>query len=96
MDVRYYSPFHSMGDTIAEWGGRIHEPHSGGESMVYVSTAGAGRHFWAKAIKYVCHIVNQLSSAALEKKTLIEVWSGSPATDYQNLRMFRSPAYYHV
>ena len=64
--------------------------------MVYVSTAGVGRHFWAEAIEYVCHIVNRLPSAALKKKTPIEVWSGSPATDYQNLRMFGSPAYYHV
>ncbi|KAE8732040.1 F-box/kelch-repeat protein [Hibiscus syriacus] len=31
-----------------------------------------------------------------ERKTLFEVWSGKPATDYYSLHVFGSTAYYHV
>ena len=61
-----------------------------------LSTAGVDRHFWAEAIEYVCHLVNQLPSTTLEKKTPMEVWSGNPTKDYHNLRVLGSPVYYHV
>ena len=35
-----------------------------------LSTAGVGRQFWAEVLKYACHLVNRLSSAALEGKLL--------------------------
>ena len=40
--------------------------------------------------------VNRLHAAALDGKTPIEVWLGVPATDYDQLLIFRCPAYFHV
>ena len=52
--------------------------------------------YWAEAISYVCHIVNRLPSNSLNGKTPMEMWSGAPATNYDDLRVFGCPAYYHV
>ena len=45
---------------------------------------------------YAQHLVNRLSSSAIDGKTPLEVWSGKPATDYDSLHVFGSIAYYHV
>jgi len=42
-----------------------------------------------------CHLVNQSPATAIECKTPIEVWSGTPA-NYSNLRIFGCPAYAHT
>ncbi|GFZ02006.1 hypothetical protein Acr_15g0006150 [Actinidia rufa] len=52
--------------------------------------------FWTKAINYVAHLINRLSSTAIERKTPMEVWSGKCATDYDSLHIFGCPAYFHV
>ena len=51
--------------------------------------------FWAEALEYACHLLNRLPSATLEGKTPLERWSGSPANDYDALRVFGCPTYYH-
>ena len=43
---------------------------------------------------YACYLVNRLPSSAIGK-TPLEVWSGT-AADYDLLRVFGCPAYYHV
>ena len=93
---KYCSPFYSTRDTTTERDGIMHELHSGGESAVYVVTAGVRGHFWVEAIEYVCHLVNRSPSASLKKKIPMEVWSGGPPTNYQNWRVFWGPVYYHV
>jgi hypothetical protein len=52
--------------------------------------------FWGEALSYARHIVNRLPSAALNGRTPLEVWSGSPANDYDSMRIFGCSAYYHV
>ncbi|TXG52062.1 hypothetical protein EZV62_021231 [Acer yangbiense] len=52
--------------------------------------------FWAEALMYASHIINRLPSTAIDGKTPIEVWSGHSATDYDRLRIFGCPAYFHV
>ncbi|KAH9685902.1 retrovirus-related pol polyprotein from transposon TNT 1-94-like protein [Citrus sinensis] len=50
----------------------------------------------AEAVSYASHLVNRLSSAAIEGKTPMEMWSGKHAQNYYSLRIFKCPAYYHV
>ena len=45
---------------------------------------------------YMCHLINRLTSSAIEGKTPMEVWIGEAAQDYDPLRIFGYPAYYHV
>ena len=61
-----------------------------------LSNAGLGKQFWAEAVMYASHLINRLPSAALNSKTLLEVWSGKPINDYDTLHVFGSTAYYHV
>ncbi|KAK8934286.1 hypothetical protein KSP39_PZI015019 [Platanthera zijinensis] len=61
-----------------------------------LSNSGMDRVFWAEAMDYACHLVNRLPSAAIGKLTPMEKWSGHPARDYEHLRIFGCPAYYHV
>ncbi|KAH9753489.1 Integrase catalytic domain-containing protein [Citrus sinensis] len=61
-----------------------------------LSNAGLDKKFWAKAVSYASHLVNRLPSAAIGGKTPMEMWSGKYAQDYDSLRVFGCPAYYHV
>ncbi|KAG8490001.1 hypothetical protein CXB51_016020 [Gossypium anomalum] len=61
-----------------------------------LSNAGLGKEFWAEAVTYACHLINRLPSAAINKKTPMEMWTGKSATDYDSLHVFGSTAYYHV
>lgn len=54
------------------------------------------KSFWAEAITYASHLVNPLPSATMDGKTPIEVWFGKPAVNYDNLRIFGCPVYFHV
>jgi len=58
--------------------------------------AGLSKSFWAKALAYTFHPINSLPSSAIRGKTLLEVWSRKVAQDYDSLRIFGCPAYYHV
>jgi len=42
------------------------------------------------------HIINKLSSSAIDGKTLMEVWSRKPAQDYDMLMIFGCPSYYQI
>ena len=61
-----------------------------------LSQAKLGREFWAEAVTYASHITNRLPAATNEEKNPLEVWSGSLATNYDFLRIFGCPTYYHV
>ncbi|KAH9782717.1 Integrase catalytic domain-containing protein [Citrus sinensis] len=61
-----------------------------------LSNAGLDKKFWAEAMSYASHLVNRLPSTAIGGKTPIEMWSGKHAQDYDSLRIFGCPAYYHV
>ena len=61
-----------------------------------LSNAGLGKQFWAKALEYAYHLINRLLSSAIGSKTLMEVWSGKLATDYDSLHIFGCSTYYHV
>lgn len=61
-----------------------------------LSHSGLSKVFWGEALSYARHIVNRLPSAALNGRTPLEVWSGSPANDYDSMRIFGCSAYYHV
>jgi len=60
-----------------------------------LSNAGLHRHFWAEAASTACCLINRSPSIAINKKTPIEVWSGSPA-NYSELRVFGCIVYAHA
>jgi hypothetical protein len=53
------------------------------------------KRFWAEAANTACYLINRSPSIPLNKKTPIEVWSGTPA-DYSQLKVFGCTAYAHV
>jgi len=61
-----------------------------------LSHSGLSKVLWGKALSYARHIVKRLPSAALNGKTPLEVWSGSPANDHDSMRIFGCSVYYHV
>ncbi|CAN1285750.1 Retrovirus-related Pol polyprotein from transposon TNT 1-94, partial [Linum perenne] len=61
-----------------------------------LSQAGLTRTFWAEALSYAVHLVNRLPTTATGGKAPLEVWSGEPVKDYDQLHIFGCPAYYHV
>ncbi|KAH9764080.1 hypothetical protein KPL70_001401 [Citrus sinensis] len=67
------------------------------EKVLYMlSNAGLDKKFWAEIVSYASHLINRLPSAAIGGKTPMEMWSGKHAQDYDSLRIFGCPAYYHV
>ena len=54
------------------------------------------RIFGLRLLAYACYLVNRLPSSAIGGKTPLEVWSRKTAPDYDSLRVFGCPAYYHV
>ena len=56
---------------------------------------GLPKVLWGEAANTTVYLINRSPSSALEYKTPMEVWSGSPA-DYSNLRVFGALAYAHV
>ncbi|KAH9669391.1 hypothetical protein KPL70_021769 [Citrus sinensis] len=54
------------------------------------------KKFWAKAVSYASHLINRLPSVAIGGKTTMKMWFGKYAQDYDSLRIFGCPAYYHV
>ena len=61
-----------------------------------LSNTGISKSFWAEILAYTCHLVNRLPSSAIGGKTPLEVWSRKVAQDYESLRIFECPTYYHV
>ncbi|KAH9752632.1 hypothetical protein KPL71_014771 [Citrus sinensis] len=61
-----------------------------------LSNAGLDKKFWAEAVSYASHLINRVPSTVIRGKTPMEMWSGKHAQDYDFLRIFRCPAYYHV
>lgn len=61
-----------------------------------LSHSGLSKTFWAEALSNATHIINRLPTSALYEKTPKEVWSGEPISDYDSLRIFGCPTYYHV
>jgi hypothetical protein len=57
-----------------------------------LSNSGLSRKFWAEDASTACQLINCSPSTAIDKKTPIEVWSGSPY-DYSQLRVFGCTAY---
>ena len=45
---------------------------------------------------YACYLVNRLPSSVRGGKTLVEALSGRVNQDYDSLRVFSCPVYYHV
>jgi hypothetical protein len=60
-----------------------------------LSNASMCRQFWAEAASTTCYLINRSSSIAIEKKTPMEVWSGSPSYHSQ-LEVFGCTTYAHV
>ena len=56
-----------------------------------LSNAGLHRRFWAEAASTACDLINRSPNIAIDRKTPIEVWYGSPA-DYSQLRVFSCTA----
>ena len=54
------------------------------------------KFFWVEALIYACHLINRLLSSVIGDKTIIEFLFGKAAQDYDSLRIFGCPAYYHI
>jgi hypothetical protein len=52
-----------------------------------LSNSGLSGKFWVEAASTAYHLINCSLSTAIDKKTPLEVWSGSPY-DYSKLRVF--------
>ena len=52
--------------------------------------------FWVGTMTYASHLINRLPSSAIGGKTLMEMWSGKDASDYDMLRVFGCLTYYRV
>ena len=61
-----------------------------------MSQVGLSKAFWAEALSYAVHLVNRLPVYGNGGKTSLEVWSGTPVSDYDKLHVFGCSAYYHV
>ncbi|KAH9669162.1 Integrase catalytic domain-containing protein [Citrus sinensis] len=61
-----------------------------------LSNAGLDKKFWAEAVSYASYLINQMPSVAIGGKTLMEMWLGKHAQNYDSLRIFGCSAYYHV
>jgi len=61
-----------------------------------LSNRGLKKSFWAEAMTYASHLINRLPSSVIGGKTPMKIWSGKVATDYDMLRVFGCPPYYHV
>lgn len=59
------------------------------------SEASLHYRFWAEAASTTCCLIIRSHSIPLDKKTPIDVWSGSPV-DYSELWIFGFVAYAHV
>jgi len=55
---------------------------------MFVVKQWAEQVFWEKAMTYASHLINRLPSSVTEGNTLMKMWSGKPATDYNMLRVF--------
>ncbi|KAH9718108.1 hypothetical protein KPL71_022089 [Citrus sinensis] len=107
--VRRHNLYYLKGGTIDE--ANVVEAHSDTTKLWHVQLGHAGekslqtliRHgllkdktFWAEAVSYASHLVNRLPSPAIGGKTPMKIWSRKHAQDYDSLRIFGCPAYYHV
>ncbi|GKA85619.1 retrotransposon protein, putative, ty1-copia subclass, partial [Tanacetum coccineum] len=57
--------------------------------------SGLPKTFWTEATCTAAYLINRSPSTTIEKKTLMEMWSGHPS-DYGVLRIFSCVAYSHV
>ena len=76
--VRHYTvPYTPQHNSVAERMNRT----TISKARYMLSNAGLHRRFWAEATSTACYLINRSPSIAIDKKTPIEIWSGSPA-DY--------------
>ena len=61
-----------------------------------LSNASLDKKFWVAVVSYASHFINRLLSATIGGKTPMEMWSGKHAQDYDSIRVFGCPAYYHA
>jgi len=61
-----------------------------------LSNSALSKSFWAEALRYACHLINNVPSPVIEGKTLMKVWSEKATQDYDSLRIFESHAYYRI
>jgi len=66
------------------------------KAQCLLSNAQLDKSFWAAAIVYASHLINGLSSTAIEGKTPLDVLSRKAAQDHGFLREFESLAYFSV
>ena len=62
---------------------------------MYVNV-GLPKKFWAETLAYACYLVNRLPLFVIGGKTPLKVWSEKATQDYDSLRVFGYPTYYHI
>ena len=60
-----------------------------------LSNASVNKSFWVE-VEYASHLMNCLLSTAIGGKTLLDIWSGRAAQDYDLLWVFRCPTYFSI
>ena len=61
-----------------------------------LSNAGLDKKFQTETVSYASQLINWLHSTAIGGKPPMKMWSGNHAQDYDSIRAFGCPAYYHV
>ena len=61
-----------------------------------LSNAGLLKNFWAEALVFACYLIKRLPSSTIGGRTPLKIWSEKYAQDYDSLKIFGCPAYYHV
>jgi len=60
-----------------------------------LSKSGLEKHFWAKAVKTTCYLINQSPTIALDGDIIQEVWIGKKE-NYSHLKIFGCEAFVHI
>ena len=61
-----------------------------------LSNTDISKSFWVEALAHACHLINRSPSSVIGGKTPLEILSENVAQNYNSLRVFGCPTYYHI
>ena len=61
-----------------------------------LSNTQLNKSFWVESLVYASHLMNRLSSSTIGGKTPLKIWLSGADQDYNLLRIFGCPTYFHV
>jgi len=67
-----------------------------GKIRCLLSNSRLRKSFWAEALTYASHLINNLPLSGIGGKTPMKIWSDKAASNYDMLKVFDCPVYFHV